>query len=269
MTYVIANAARVRMTDGSMREFTGNDAAGLYLAHDASDHPAKVLERLGGRNEFERTLQRKIVDWVTRAAKPNRRRVMIIGDSIRMRLCNATGYGIHAYRRLIDHFNLIHIPHNTGGTIAVKLFLENWMTARPDIVHINTGLHDLVFDPQGKRTPITYTSPEVYKKNLQWIISTIRASGVQTVIWGRCTPIQEQWHMENPNLGRRLSDVRLYNDIADSVMRSLDVPINDLFQPMLDAGLERCVVRDGVHLSQEGSALLGRLVAEWVLQTQQ
>lgn len=232
----------------------------------------KLLHVLGGRNEFEISRQKKIVDWLEAKEKPGCKRVLIIGDSIRMRLNDTTGYGIYAYQNLIEKFNLTHIPHNTGGTNSVLQFIKNWLSCKPDIVHINAGLHDLAFDPIPDRSPpAAYNSIEQYAANLNQIITIIKESGVQKIIWGSNTPVQEQWHLYKPRtnnlraITRTTSDVIKYNQTAEDVMRKHGVEINDMFNILIETGVEECLIADGVHLNNVGSRILGNLVATNIL----
>ncbi len=267
MNYITAEAATIRLKDGSKRRLDDVRARSLYLSRAAQDQAGKPLRVLGGRNEFERTRQQQIVDRLTAAEVPGRKRVLLIGDSIRMRIRDSTGYGLHAYDRLIDHFNLTHIPHNTGSTTAVLNNLEDWLSCRPDIVYLNAGLHDLATAPRGAPPPPSHQPPEIYAKNVRQIIEMINTAEVEMTIWALNTPVHDQWHTTDRKLHRLNKDVILYNQTATEVMAELDIPINDLFQPILEAGLEACLMRDGVHLTHTGSALLGRIVADRILES--
>jgi len=267
MSYITAESATIRRKDGSTVQLNGPPAQRLYLHRNTQDQSVKWLRLLGGRNEFERSRQQQIVDRLADAEAPGRKRVLLIGDSIRMRLRDSTGYGLHAYDRLIDRVNLTHIPHNAGGTTPVLEYLNDWLSCRPDIVHINAGLHDLATAAPGAPPHRSYVAPETYAKNLRRIIEMINIAGVQTTIWALNTPIHDQWHTTGRNLLRLNKNVTVYNQIATEVMAELNIPVNDLFQPIIEAGLETCLMRDGVHLTHTGSALLGRIVADRILES--
>ena len=91
------------------------------------------------------------------------------------------------------------------------------------------------------------------------------------MIWGLNTPVQEGWHRNQAHtgklqkIGRLNRDVREYNAASIEVMKQLDVPVNDLFTPLWEAGLENVIMPDGVHLNRRGSELLGRKVADAVV----
>ena len=55
--------------------------------------------------------------------------------------------------------------------------------------------------------------------------------------------------------------------IMPSLSRSqttLNIPVNDLFGAITDAGRDSYLTPDGVHFTPEGCALLGKAVAEFV-----
>ena len=280
MQYTVPERIQIEFPNGNLQSIEADKAVSLYLAwsgerkkgndEDKISTREKFLYRLGGRNEFERTRQKKICDWLATAEEPYLKRVMIIGDSIRMRLSDSTGYGLHAYRNLIGKCNLTHIPHNCGGTKEWRNFLQHWLSCKPELVHINAGLHDLAFSLKGDKPPTGYNSVEQYAENLEWIISTLKANNVKTILWGLNTPVQEEWHRWIPakkkprSIGRLNQDIRLYNDASIRVMKGHNIPITDLFTPLWEKGVENVLLADGVHLNHQGSVILGKLVAETI-----
>lgn len=272
MKYLTAQRAVVNYSNGKKVQLDHPKSESLFfkVRENRESKNSVRLERLGGRNEFEILRQKKIVDWLQSAERPDRKKVLIIGDSIRMRLTDTTGYGIHAYQHLIEDFNLVHLPHNSGSTTKVLSYLENWLSCQPNIVHINAGLHDLALYSTGE-FPGGYSSIVQYVSNLDKIITTIKESDVSTIIWASNTPVQEEWHrykpgtQEDKKLIRSLKDVVEYNQAAQTVMKKHGVETNDLFEAVMQAGLEDCLIADGVHLSHTGSSLLGKIVAEQIL----
>ena len=236
----------------------------------AEIHLGKSIHIIGGRSEFECFCQRKIISELYSRHDPSYKPVMIIGDSIRMRQADGSGYGIYAYHQLLGKANLYHVPHNCGGTTAHLSYLKEWLVFQPEIVHINAGLHDLSFNLTGGKPLPAYNTIDIYAKNLRVIVNILRESGVKQVIWGLNTPVQEEWHAFHPlkntprKFGRRNCDVRQYNDIACDVMAELGVPVTDMFTPLWNAGIEDVVFADGVHLNSLGSQIVGKLVANVV-----
>jgi lysophospholipase L1-like esterase len=270
-----AVAAEFLRARQSLGRLAGGSAENLYLALSPSrGAPAeaeedegnamaagKLLDRLGGSNEFQRYRQARIVDDLHSRHRPERKRAMIIGDSIRMRQSNSTGYGLYAYERLKDRVNLFHVPHNCGSSTAVLQYLDDWLRCRPHVVHINAGLHDLVYAIQGD-TPSSHVSAAQYAANLRAIFARMRDARVESVIWGLNTPVHEAWHnVRGRRLGRRNADIRAYNAAAVAVARDAGIEVTDLFTPLWEAGVERVLLADGVHLNPGGARLLGDAVA--------
>ena len=188
---------------------------------------------------------------------------MVLGDSVFMRLQSTTGYCIPCYERLVGSFNLTHVPHHIGGSRSVAANMEKWLGCNPSIVHLNCGLHDLTTLPNGARFPAHLPIPD-YVENLQRIIDTLRECKVEHVIWGTCTPLNED--MYQAKIVRRMEDIKRYNDAAVEVMNKNNIEINDLFHPLLeDNGLQKNYQKDGGHLNKHGSELLARIVATKIL----
>ena len=70
--------------------------------------------------------------------------------------------------------------------------------------------------------------------------------------------------MSGRGFDRLEADIVAYNAIARKVADDLDIPINDLFGVITDAGWDSYLTPDGVHFTPEGCALLGKAVAEFV-----
>ena len=96
----------------------------------------------------------------------------------------------------------------------------------------------------------------------------------EIVIWtrvGLSTPVQEEWHRWIPGKGKTRSvvrfnaDVRAYNEASEAVAGEFGIEVVDLFTPLWEAGVEKVLLPDGVHLNHIGGAFTGRLVAHAVL----
>lgn len=233
-------------------------------ADDGGDWSPKPLDTVGGRTEFERWTQRDILAWLKAAEQPDLMKVMLVGDSIRMRLNNATGYALHAYRHLLGKVNLIHIPHNCGGTRGLLRDMEEWLSAKPNLIHVNAGLHDLALSRSGK-APKGYQDIPTYQSNLKTIFSMM-SNARACVIWALNTPVDDEWHrLGDRSLLRNNADVVEYNQASAAVAREFGLPVNDLYTPLVEAGVRKVLLPDGVHLSHLGSTIAGRATAEAVL----
>jgi hypothetical protein len=263
---VRAVAATIRLTDGNTVEVGPDDAYRMYLGHNyVTRMGQKRLRVLGGRNEFERWRQHQVTSWLAKHEDPDLPRVLIAGDSIRMRLNDCTGYGLYAYKLLLGRWNITHVPHNTGGSAGIRDFIEDWMVSRPDVVHFHAGLHDLAMRPAGGGGP-KHNSPAGFRENLKLSIECMRRTpSVKHLIWGRITPVVDEWHCTpTRSLWRRQADVDEYNAVADELMREEDIEVNDIAAPIHAMGVRNGLLIDGVHLNPSAAAVLGRQVAERV-----
>jgi lysophospholipase L1-like esterase len=279
-------SAVVEYSDGSRKPVATDELLSFYDAVDSRDFwrgpsdtdegswiDPRSIERFGGRSEMERSLQRELCSWIASHEAPSLKRVMVIGDSIRMRISNATGYVRYAYEDLVGHVNLVHVPHNCGGTVTGRNLVENWISNKPDIVHYNAGLHDLALFRNSDQQPAKYRTVEQYMENLEYIFERIMSSGVKILIWALSTPVDDDWHQRRTRStgARRLvrfdSDVQRYNDASIVVADRWHVVVNDLYTPLKNKGVRRVVLPDGVHLNYCGSQIAGDLVAKSILAT--
>jgi lysophospholipase L1-like esterase len=182
------------------------------------------------------------------------KKVILIGDSIRM------GYQSVVRQALLGRADVWAPEQNGGTSINVLAHLDEWvLSRRPDIVHLNCGLHDL-------RTEFGSASPAVpldkYTANLEAIFGKIQQRTVATLIWASTTPVNERWHHENKTFDRFEADVLAYNRTAAQVSTRLGIMIDDLCGLVMNAGRNAYLVQDGVHFSSEGYTLLGTRVAD-------
>ena len=180
---------------------------------------------------------------------------VLIGDSIRM------GYQDHAARELADQVEIWVPEQNGGDSRNVLAHLDEWVLSRkPDLVHVNCGLHDLkrAFG-EGQNVPL-----EEYGQNVRQILARIQNELVGIVVWTQTTPVDEKLHHQHKGFDRFEADVDAYNEVARSVAVDLGVPIDDLFAVVEREGKARLLIPDGVHFTEEGSQALGRAVAACV-----
>ncbi len=181
--------------------------------------------------------------------------VVLIGDSIRM------GYQDHVASQLAGRAEVWVPEENGGDSRNVLAHLDQWVLARqPDVVHVNCGLHDL------KRAfgAASAVPLDEYERNVRQILQRLQRELNGAVVWATTTPVDENWHHQNKGFDRLEADVEAYNAAARAVAEDLDVPIDDLFAVVQREGKARLLTQDGVHFTEEGSQLLGRVVAECV-----
>lgn len=188
---------------------------------------------------------------------PGLPRVLIVGDSISM------GYTLPVRARLRGRANIHRPPENGGDTGRGLRKLDTWLGEGPwDVIHFNFGLHDLKYlDAAGKYVPPeqgTQVTPlPHYEANLRELVARLRRTGAR-LIYATTTPVPAG------TLGRVEHAERPYNDVAQRVMRELDVPVNDLCafvqtHPALQ-------LPQNVHFSDAGYDELARIVASSVEQ---
>ncbi len=187
----------------------------------------------------------------------NTMKIMLIGDSIRI------GYEDSVRRELKGYAEVITDQDNGGNSRNVQEHIAEWVDGRQlDIVHINTGLHDL-------RRPFDTGMPVVpldeYRDNVTTISRIVRENTRARLIWATTTPIDEGkhtvCHTEIGDFLRLAADIPLYNEVLFDLSKSLEFELNDLNRVVTDAGLDNIVTPDGAHFTDEGYALLGREVA--------
>ncbi len=184
------------------------------------------------------------------------KRVILIGDSIRM------GYQQVVVDRLAGEAEVLYPQQNGGNSRNVLEHLDEWVLAlRPDVVHLNCGLHDLKKDFGSDQAAVPLDD---YQANLEAILARIRGETHACLIWAATTPVNEDWHHRNKGFDRFEADVVAYNRVAAEICQRLGVPIDDLYQVVMGAGRDRLLLPDGVHFNADGYALLGETVAEAV-----
>jgi len=184
------------------------------------------------------------------------RRVVLIGDSIRI------GYQAAVERALAGRAE-VWAPSENGGTSEnILAHLDEWVIARrPDIVHLNCGLHDLKIERGQDERAVPLPR---YRANLDTVFRRIRDEANPVIIWATTTPVNERWHREKKEFDRLESDVAAYNQAAGEVANRMDIPTNDLYAVVMEHGRDAILSPDGVHYSDAGYDLLGPAVSETI-----
>ncbi len=183
-------------------------------------------------------------------------KVVLIGDSIRI------GYAPLVAKRLAGRAIIVSAEPNGEDSGNVLKHLDEWaIKERPDVVHINAGLHDL------KLTGTRYQVPLVeYEKNLKTILERIRSGTKAKIIFATSTPILDGLHAQRKaGFDRFEADVQKYNNAAVAVMNQAGVPINDLHRLVEDGGKEHLMLGDGTHYTQTGYEILAAAVTDSIL----
>lgn len=194
----------------------------------------------------------------TPAPQPNLPKVVLIGDSIRL------GYAPLVAKQLEGKAIIVSPSANGGDSANVLKNLEAWADKeKPDLIHLNCGLHDLKFD---KKTMKHQVPLEDYRTNLEQIVARIRKATSAKLIFASTTPILDDRHAKRgANFDRFEADVKKYNVVAQEVMRKANVPVNDLHAVVVDGDAEKLLGKDGTHYTPEGYQRLAAVVAERIL----
>jgi lysophospholipase L1-like esterase len=184
------------------------------------------------------------------------KRVILVGDSIRM------GYQ-ELVRAQLEGWADVWGPEQNGGTSEnVLAHLDEWaITRRPDVLHINCGLHDLrkEFGQDAAAVPLP-----AYTDNLRTIMTRVKTETDAIVIWALTTPVNQEWHRKTKGFDRFEADVAAYNAAAADIAQELDIVVNDLVATVTSAGRDDLLLPDGVHFKPQGYAFLGKAVADQI-----
>ena len=185
-------------------------------------------------------------------------RVVLIGDSIRI------GYAPLVAKQLEGKAIVVSEKANGEDSGNVLRHLDEWVIKeKPDVVHINAGLHDLKLKDGSYQVPLAE-----YEQNLKTILDRIRKETNAKVIFATTTPIVDNLHAQRKaGFDRFEADVRKYNIAAVSVMKLAGVPINDLHQVVESGGGPTLMNSDGTHYTPEGYARLAAAVTNSILRS--
>jgi dienelactone hydrolase/lysophospholipase L1-like esterase len=183
---------------------------------------------------------------------------VLIGDSIRM------GYAPGVTARLSGKALVISPVENGGDSSNVLEHLEEWvLREKPDVVHLNCGLHDL---KRAKTDGHYQVEVDRYVDNLRRIVASIRERTGAALVFANTTPILDDRHARRgADFDRAEADVRRYNSAALAIMSKLDVPVHDLHWVVEQGGMERMLGLDGTHYTDSGSDRLAEAVADCIL----
>ena len=182
-------------------------------------------------------------------------KVVLVGDSIRL------GYAPVVTRLLSGKATVISVEANGGDSGNVLRNLEEWVIReKPDIVHLNAGLHDLKVSRQTRQYQVPI---DQYEANLRSMAQIIREGTSARLIFASTTPILDERHsLRGAEFDRFERDVRRYNEVAFRVMEDLGVPVDDLHWIVEKEVTGALLGKDGTHYTPEGYELLGQAVAD-------
>jgi hypothetical protein len=186
--------------------------------------------------------------------------VLLIGDSI------SQGYTKLVRENLKNVANILRPQTNCGDTLNGIKNINAWLGKRTwDIVHFNWGLHDLCYrhpdsKVYGNRDKINgkiSVTPDQYADNLEQLIE-IMLPRSKRLIWCNTTYVPEK------EAGRHVGDDVKYNNIAQNIMASHDIPTDDLYSLSSSFGPELFVAEGDVHFVPKGMTILARQVSDTI-----
>ena len=119
-------------------------------------------------------------------------RIVLVGDSIRL------GYAPRVADRLAGKAVVIGSSENGGDSASVLAHLDEWvLRQKPDVVHLNCGLHDLKRSKKDGRHQVEINE---YINNLRKIVSRIREGTDAAIVFADTTPILDDRHARRRGL---------------------------------------------------------------------
>jgi lysophospholipase L1-like esterase len=184
-------------------------------------------------------------------------KVILIGDSIRM------GYAPLVAKKLEGKAIIVSHKENGGDSNNVLKNLDEWVIKeKPDVVHLNCGLHDLKLL---KKTTKHQVELEQYEKNLKTIVERIRKETGAVLIFANTTPIHDDRHAKRGGDFDRLeADVQKYNATALKLMQEAGTVVHDLHWSVEQGGSDKMLGSDGTHYTLAGNERLAEAVADCV-----
>jgi dienelactone hydrolase/lysophospholipase L1-like esterase len=189
---------------------------------------------------------------------PGLPKVVLVGDSIRL------GYAPRVASRLQGEAVVVSPPENGGDSANVLAHLDEWVIRqKPDVVHLNCGLHDL---KRSRTDGHHQLELDRYAENLRRLVARIRAGTDAALVFADTTPIlDDRDARRGADFDRTEADVRRYNAAAVAVMSELGVPVHDLHWVVEQGSPETMLGPDGTHYTDAGSDRLAEAVADCIL----
>jgi dienelactone hydrolase/lysophospholipase L1-like esterase len=183
---------------------------------------------------------------------------VLIGDSIRL------GYAPLVAKKLAGRAVVISSEANAEDSSNLLAHLDAWaIDEKPDVVHLNCGLHDLKYHRARKRYQVELAD---YEANLRRVIQRLQKETTASIVWATTTPIHDARHARRKvDFDRRNDAVIRYNKAAIDVMRQTGVVVHDLYTVIERGDPAKLLDADGTHYVAEGNERLAEAVAECIL----
>ncbi|MBI3986520.1 MAG: hypothetical protein HY343_06350 [Lentisphaerae bacterium] len=181
-------------------------------------------------------------------------KVVLIGDSIRM------GYQPLVAKKCPEA-EVWGPAENCRHSVCVLEHFKEWVADQaPDVVHVNFGIHDANYRPDGKPQIVL---PQ-YRLSLQRFIDRVGQLGNTKMIWATTTPLytpvkgkpMEQWPVS------ATAEIADYNAAALEIVKGRGLPVNDLHDVVVRNGFAKCLCEDGCHMTAFGNEALSDAVVK-------
>ena len=179
-------------------------------------------------------------------------KVVLIGDSIRK------GYQPLVTRKLADKADVWGPAENCRHSLWALDHFQQWVAdQKPDIVHVNFGIHDCVVMEDGQFQILL----EQYCLCLRRFIARTRQIGAR-MVWATTTPRYVPQDGRPMSEWPKMHEIDKYNAAALKIVQEAALSVNDLHQVILDNDYTRCITEDGCHMSALGNEVLSDAVAK-------
>lgn len=156
-------------------------------------------------------------------------RILILGDQIYRQPASDLKKELKGKAEV--HYPTVEVGMVWSSSTALDMLDRQLGDGQWDLIHFNCGLGDLIHRlPEVKAFRvmpieaggIRNTSPQQYERNLESIITRLKAAGSK-IVWGNTTPIRHS----STNVFLKGSEIE-YNMIAAKVMAKHGIVINDM-----------------------------------------
>lgn len=181
-------------------------------------------------------------------------KVVLIGDSIRM------GYQPFVQKKC-KNMDVWGPAENCRHSLWALDHFHTWVSdQKPDIVHVNFGIHDAVPQDDG----VHQILPDQYKLCLQRFIARVKQLKDTRMIWATTTPLykpDEDIPMADWPVWKE-AKISEYNAAARDIAEGEGLPVNDLHDVILRNDYTKCLIPDGCHMTEYGNEVLSDAVVE-------
>ena len=182
-------------------------------------------------------------------------KVVLIGDSIRM------GYQPFVIKKLAGEAEVWGPAQNCRHSLWALDHFPDWIeNQKPDLVHVNFGIHDVSLQADGEHQILLAQ----YRLCLRRFINKVKELDGVRMIWATTTPLYAaepdvpaaQWQI------RKAAELDQYSAAALEIVEAEVLPVNDLHQAILDNDFSKCLREDGCHMQEFGNEVLSDAVVE-------